>query len=734
MRLNDLQKDLNMDIDIDKDIAKTELKLDALNKNDVLRDIYNWLEELDIPSKKYASISNGNQARSNTSFDSIVKKDEGKDVDLRYIDIIKGFIRPQKNKRKKKQHNINKVNKENEMIGTVEKPINKVSKSKWKPSNFLKYFFTLTTFKNLSLKFWTVIFIVFIILYIDKIIVVSYINSWYKKIISLKENPTDIKYLKKKLNDAKFDFVVWYTLFKPFLFLDNQSVRNWDNFISWWREITNIWNDLVNIFSKTKDFISDKGIENTYLTNLLNNLRWEFQNTEKRINKAIYYYEQVSDLGDDYLEKKLKENINRLHNFKNYLSLINLNMDTILNILWQEKEKKYLVVFQNSDEIRPTGWFMWSMWIVTLFRWKIKSFEKKDVYQFEWDLKKADYDRLKAPKWIIKLTDKFWLRDSNYFVNLKDSSENIRFFIEKSWNDVDGIIYLNQNILLEFLKETGWIEVEWINEAITSENFSELMSILVEAKLFKKWTLWTPKKILFDFMEVFFAKLKDEKDYSKYWKILLENLNKREILFYSFKKEENEIFELLWLWWKIDYQESLDFIYVVYTSLSWNKSDRYREIKYKKDIIVNPDCSINTDFIISSTHFFSQSKEDEISALFDEYNIEKTASSLDIQWRGDNYQFVRVLLPKEAIVDNPGKYNIQSLGMKKSLEFFMRTKRSEVATEVISYKIMNNICRKYDFILYKQPWIKSYDINITENWQTFENFWINKDLYYNIEK
>jgi hypothetical protein len=41
---------------------------------------------------------------------------------------------------------------------------------------------------------------------------------------------------------------------------------------------------------------------------------------------------------------------------------------------------------------------MGSMGIVSLFRGKIKSFEKNDVYAYEWNLKRQDLEKEKAPE------------------------------------------------------------------------------------------------------------------------------------------------------------------------------------------------------------------------------------------------------------------------------------------------------------------------------------------------
>lgn len=139
------------------------------------------------------------------------------------------------------------------------------------------------------------------------------------------------------------------------------------------------------------------------------------------------------------------------------------------------------------------------------------------------------------------MTSSFGLRDANYYVNLKDSSEAIKFFVEKSGQDIDGIIYLNQNILLKLLSLTGDIPFDVIERDITSENFSEVMSLLVEAKLFKEGTQGTPKQILFDFIKVLEKTVLEQKNYGAYLKLLLDSFQNRELMMYSFSRNENAL-------------------------------------------------------------------------------------------------------------------------------------------------------------------------------------------------
>lgn len=58
--------------------------------------------------------------------------------------------------------------------------------------------------------------------------------------------------------------------------------------------------------------------------------------------------------------------------------------------------------------------------------------------------------------------------------------------MKKTGREIDGIIYINQNILLDFLEQYTGFYFEKINQEITHENFSEIISTLVEAKVYKK--------------------------------------------------------------------------------------------------------------------------------------------------------------------------------------------------------------------------------------------------------
>ena len=160
------------------------------------------------------------------------------------------------------------------------------------------------------------------------------------------------------------------------------------------------------------------------------------------------------------------------------------------------------------------------------------------------------------------------------------------------------------------------------------------MSTLVESKISKKWTLWTPKQTLFNFIEEFRVILKEKAYYIGYISIILDNIKNREIIIYSFDEGLNKTLSKLWLNWEIKYDMSLDFSYPIFTSIGWNKTDRYIKRKYEKIIMQNPDCSIDTSLNIFLSHLFTKKEEKEIENILEKYDIKQNKSELiKVQWK-----------------------------------------------------------------------------------------------------
>lgn len=578
------------------------------------------------------------------------------------------------------------------------------------------------------------LFILFLWLYWfwSKLIIENRVNAWYEKLLSIRENTNWLSDIQKNINNARFDLLLADILFTPYKIFSWDRIDSVGNVISGWRHLSKWLDDTLALYTHTNKYIDSSDIENVYFTQLLLNVFPNLESIRDSLSQANTEYDSISWLPSPELWEQKNTGQKYLQEILDYTSLLTSNYPEFLNIFWHDRRKRYLIVFQNADEIRPTWWFMGSMWLVEIFRWKVQIFQKKDVYAIEWDLKSADYDRLPAPKWINELTDTFGLRDANYYANIRDSSNAIKFFTDRAWIRLDGIIYINQNSLLHLLEDTWPVYFPPLEREITSENFSELVSLAVEAKTFKVGTLWTPKQVLFDFIQVFLQELTDQWKYFNYAQTLTHDINSRDIMLWSFIEEHNKLLSEFWVNGYIDYSASLDAIYPVYTSLSGNKSDRYMKRNYVINVRSQSDsCNYDVEFQIRSTHAMTQSRRDDVQNFIQEYNLD-SPNLFEIQWAARNRQYVRVIIPSNTNINPKVGTDIVDYGQRKWLEFFLDTQLSQTSVYENSYELLNPSCENYSTILYKQPWIPEFGVRLNIDGEIYNYDNLEEDFYFEV--
>lgn len=694
-QVNDLETDLDENIDL-SNLSNSKIKLSELWKN-IINDIFSFSKkDINIESSKVIKISKNKTSKFDTFYFS--KKEN-------IIDIIN----PKKN------------------IYYFIKII----------TNFFKKHFIIMKLSNLNkqtkFKKW-ILFFIFLtfILFLNKIIIENLVTSGYKNILELKNDFSNLTKVKSDIKNAKISFYISDILLTPFSIIPNSNIKNVSYIIEWWKDLSVLLTKSLDLYNETNEFINSKWwIENIYITNLLSNIRYNYEEIYNLLYSSLYNYSQVWDLWNSYLNDKLIFTKDKLRKTLVLLEIINKNYDTMLSLLWHNTEKKYLVIFQNNDEIRATWGFMWSTALITMSNWKVKNVENSDIYALEWLINKVYTDKEKAPEWLNKITWTFGLRDANYYPLFRDSSAKIKFFLDKIDYKVDWIVYINQNVILDLLDNVWWIDSKVLEKNITSENFSLVLSTLVEAKVFKVGTLWTPKQVLFDFTSEFKEKLLTKKDYYNYLKIILTHIKNRDIVFYSFDNEENSLLWKLWVNWEVNFNSTLDFNYPVYISVWWNKTDRYIDYRYDKTVSkIEWSCNYNTKLEIYKSHHFSKFEDAEVNSLLDSYWVKYKNDILNIQWRWENKSYVRVLIPKNAIVNLQKNQKEYEFDTYKIVELYIDTEKLETSLNSISYVIDNSNCDKYTYKFFKQPGIKKYNINFDMFWENDKYNSIKSDFIY----
>ncbi len=123
------------------------------------------------------------------------------------------------------------------------------------------------------------------------------------------------------------------------------------------------------------------------------------------------------------------------------------------SLLGESKEKKYLILFQNDKELRPTGGFITAYAILRVDKGVIHIDKSEDIYSLDDSIP----NKPRAPAPILKYlagVSTFNLRDSNLSPDFIESMKTFNSMYDKAGDrvDIDGIIAMDTNVLVSTIK------------------------------------------------------------------------------------------------------------------------------------------------------------------------------------------------------------------------------------------------------------------------------------------
>ncbi len=132
--------------------------------------------------------------------------------------------------------------------------------------------------------------------------------------------------------------------------------------------------------------------------------------------------------------------------------------------------KRYLVVFQNNAELRPTGGFIGSFALVDVDRGNVKHVEIPGGGSY--DLKGNFALHLNAPQPLHLINPRWQFQDANWYPDFPTSASQLARFYEKSGGPtVDGVIAINESLMEKLLGVVGPIDMPEYGKTITADNF-----------------------------------------------------------------------------------------------------------------------------------------------------------------------------------------------------------------------------------------------------------------------
>ncbi len=412
------------------------------------------------------------------------------------------------------------------------------------------------------------------------------------------------------------------------------------------------------------------------------------------------------------------------------------NQSDILALLWADKPERYIVFNQNRDEIRTNGGFPGSILTFTVFHGNIEDYRTDDVYYYDWNLYPW---KEPPPPGLALLSENYWLRDVNYYPDFRDTLEKANNFIERSGDQTVTVgIALHQGLIEDILKDIWPVTLSGVTESFWSDNFSPLMSTLVESRYGEETSA---KDILRKFVGAFIAKIEEKWAYEEVLGHIEKSITDGEILFAS-REEGIERFLSTWrtplpwergsyirstsesssntsweaLSWIVDTPSQLinpNWIYPTLTSLSGNKSDRFIERSYTAETTNLGWCRYENKLTFTHKHTYSIEAERQIRSYLAMIGVSGTQTiekMLMIQGKGKNINYMRIFAPKWAtLTGSTAGIVSKSDDVKEELSFSLDTPIGWVASKTLRYivDIPDCLSSKTSVAWHRQPGLQN---------------------------
>ncbi len=341
------------------------------------------------------------------------------------------------------------------------------------------------------------------------------------------------------------------------------------------------------------------GKDDFSLTSKLKNFRVEAQEAYKKLAEAG---DNLSNIDVKHLPEENRNKFNQLKvllpKFIKSLDQVITGTDFAVKIFGDNELKRYLLIFQNDNELRASGGFMGSFALLDLEDGRIKNIELPQGGTYD---VRAGMKELVMPPRPLQLINSRWeFQDTNWWPDWPTSAKNIKWFYNKSGGPtIDGVIAINSDWLGRLLAVLGPITTPDKKLTINADNFEYELQKSIEMNSEEKNK---PKKIL----ALILPKIIDGLFNSPPERIpelaatLYEGLQQKDIMMY-FTDEEIQKFAASNNWdasiKPVD--KGVDYLNVVSTNIGGGKTDNVIKQKIFHQSKIEADGSVTVNLLIS---------------------------------------------------------------------------------------------------------------------------------------
>lgn len=257
----------------------------------------------------------------------------------------------------------------------------------------------------------------------------------------------------------------------------------------------------------------------------------------------------------------------------------------LLGLLVPSEPKEYLIVFQNNDELRPTGGFLGTYLLVKIEQGTFKILDAPGNGPYALS---DEFARVNLPPQPLTSIVKFWtFHDANWFLDAPTSAQTmLTFYAQDRGFKPDGIIFFSPGVMEDLLRVTGPVRPEHYQIDISADNFVPATEQQVEFGYDKAKN--NPKQFLIDLVPLMLQKLSqlNSPDAMRAIALTLKRANQGDILIYSRAAALQEAIV------KLGWDGSVlpvtgDAVAVVDSNLGGGKTDRYIDEQVKTTVTLD---------------------------------------------------------------------------------------------------------------------------------------------------
>ncbi|MBI2029531.1 DUF4012 domain-containing protein [Candidatus Gottesmanbacteria bacterium] len=414
----------------------------------------------------------------------------------------------------------------------------------------------------------------------------------------------------------------------------------------------------------------------------------------------------------------------------NNLSELFLNarplLENLPSLLGEPTPKRYLIIFQNDKELRPTGGFITAYAIFKLEKGKPIVETADDIYKLD----EKNTAKISPPEQFIKNLKVFNLnlRDSNFDPDFKDSMQ--RF--EEMYNNipgttpVDGVIAVDTHVLVEAMKILGPIPAYGTNFTVDIDPRCDCPQVIYELEDYAGRRVAYIREDRKDIIGVLLYQIMQKAlgvSPSQYWgklfQMVLSEFEQKHILVYLTNTDAQQSLEALNFAGRMIDSPQEDYLHINDANLGGAKSNLFVRQSVKQDFEKQGDGSIVKTVTISY-------KNPEPGSPG--CNLEAGGLCLN----GPMKNWLRVYVPKGSeLIDFEGSSDapIVSEAYNRTLFEGLTTVNPEgVATVTIKYKLPQSVSGdKFSEYIQKQPGTDNNEYITLVNGNEVDIFNLTKD-------